>query len=231
MVDFRQRESRFQKINNLLLPVVGVIAGGCALSGLRSGDHYAAFQAVLAIVMFTFPSIITRLFHFPIPQDCRLIYYMFTFGAIVVGSAMYGYSKIPYWDKGLHFLSGILISAVGLILCHMLFHGLPGSPKVRRTMYLLFPFLFNLSVAALWEIYEYMLYILLGIDAVNHLTSGVNDTMQDMIVCFLGGILFTGLLLRAMRKGKNGFLLNICIHFFSVRGQKLDFGENSETDN
>lgn len=78
---------------------------------------------------------------------------------------MYGYSWIPYWDKLLHFFSGILISAVGLIVCHLLFRTLSGARNVRYALYILFPFCFNLSVAALWEIYEYILYILLGIDA------------------------------------------------------------------
>lgn len=222
MTDIMQREKKFQKINIFLLVVMGAIAGYCALLGLRRGDGYAAFQAVLALAMFTLPAIITRLLHFSVPQDCRLVYYIFTFGTVIVGSAMYGYSRIPFWDKLFHFFSGILISAVGLIICHLLFHTLSGAPKIRCTLYTLFPFFFNLSVAALWEVYEYMLYILLGIDAVNNGSSGVHDTMQDIIVCLLGGILFAGSLLRASRKGKYSLILTICTHFFDLRGQKLE---------
>lgn len=220
--DLMQHERKIKKINRLLLAVMGLITAGCGVLGLHRGDNYAAFQAALALFMFTFPSLITRFLHFIIPQDCRLIYYVFTFSTIVVGSAMYGYSHIPYWDKLFHFFSGILISAAGLIVCHLLFHTLSGAQRARRTLYVLFPFFFNLSAAVLWEVYEYMLYILFGIDAVNHLTSGVHDTMQDMIVCLIGGLLFTCSLLRGFHKGKNGYILNICTHFFNLRGQELE---------
>lgn len=222
MSDLMQRERKIKKVNRLLLAVMGLTTAGCAVLALYSGDGYAVFQAALALVMFTFPTLITRYLHFLIPQDCRLIYYAFTFSTIVVGSAMYGYSRIPYWDKIFHFFSGLLISAAGLIVCHLLFHTLSGAQKARRTLYILFPFCFNLSVAVLWEVYEYMLYILFGIDAVNHLTSGVKDTMQDMIVCLFGGLLFTGSLLRSFHKEENGLLLTICTHFFDLRGQRLE---------
>lgn len=222
MSDSIEYENKIKKINIFLLVIMGLTAAGCALRGLYRGDNYAAFQAALALVMFSFPALITRFLHFSIPQDCRLIYYVFTFSTIVVGSAMYGYTRIPYWDKLFHFFSGILISAAGLIVCHLLFYTMSGAQRTRRILYTLFPFLFNLSVAVLWEVYEYLLYILLGIDAVNHLTSGVNDTMQDIIVCLLGGILFTACLLRAFYKGKHGLILNVCTHFFNLHGQKLE---------
>lgn len=222
MTDWTRQEKKFQKINLVLLFVLGMIAVFVAGSGVGRGDGYAAFQAALALAMFSVPALIARLRHFPIPQDCRLLYYVFTFSTIVVGSAMYGYSWIPYWDKLFHFFSGVLISAVGLIVCHLLFQTLTGSQSARSALYILFPFCFNLSVAVLWEVYEYLLYILLGIDAVNHLTSGVHDTMQDLIVCLLGGMLFAGSLWRAFRKSKYGFILNACVHFFDIRGQKLE---------
>lgn len=222
LTDLLQYEKKYRKINQFLLTIMGIIAVCCVAMGLDRGDSYAAFQALLALWMFTLPALITRYGHFSIPQDFRLLYYIFTFSTIVVGSAMYGYSRIPHWDKLFHFFSGILISAVGLILCHLQFHTLSGDKKARCVLYLIVPFIFNLSVAALWEIYEYMLYIFLDIDAVNNMTTGVNDTMQDMIVCAVGGIFFSISLLRAYLKKKCGFILKVCQHFFQFRGQELE---------
>lgn len=216
MSNLMYREKKFQKINLGLLLLLGVVTGYCAMKALNRGDHYAAFQASLALAMYTFPALITHFLHFYIPQDCRLLYFIFTFCTVVVGSAMYGYSRIPYWDKLFHFFSGILISAVGFIVCFLFFHRLSGERRVRYTLYIMFPFLFNLSVAVLWEIYEYLLYILLGIDAVNNLATGVNDTMQDIIVCFLGGTLFTCSVFRSYLSGKHGPVLKICVHFLQL---------------
>lgn len=221
-LDAATREKRFRAVNRPLIAIFALGAGLSAFFALRRGDHYAASQAALALAMFTFPALIARFLRFPIPQDCRFVYATFVFGSIVVGSSLYGYSRIPYWDKLLHFFSGLLICAAGLILCHLLFWRLEGPLFWRRTLYVLFPFLANLAVAALWEMYEYALYIFFGVDAVNTLTSGVNDTMQDMIVCLLGGILFSLLLLRGWRCGKRGFLLKLCAHFFAVRGREME---------
>lgn len=222
MSDLIEQEKKYQNINRWLLILIVLITSACAVLGVYRGDTYAALQSILALLMFTLPALITRFMHFPIPQDCRLLYYIFTFNTIVVGSAMYGYSRIPYWDKLFHFFSGILISAVGLIICHLLFHTLAGAKNAQCILYTVFPFLFNLSAAVLWEVYEYLLYILFNIDAVNNITSGVNDTMQDIIVCILGGIVFTSTLVRAFHKGKCGFIINVCIHFFNLRGQKIE---------
>lgn len=51
--------------------------------------------------------------------------------------------------------------------------------------------------------FEFACLIFLKIDAINHYTQGVYDTMTDMIVCFLGGLVFLTLLTRHERKGKN----------------------------
>lgn len=220
--DAARREKRFSTLNIPLLAVFLLISALSALLALRRGDGYAASQAALAVVMFTFPALIQRLFRFPIPQDCRLIYYVFVFGTVVVGSSFYGYSRIPYWDKIFHFFSGVLICAAGLMVCHLLFWRLDGPLRARRTLYVLFPFLFNLSVAAVWEFYEYALFVFFGVDAVNTLTTGVNDTMQDMLVCFLGGLVFSAILLAGWKRGRRGFLLRVCAHFFAVRGRELE---------
>lgn len=216
------RERKFQKLNRLLLIALVPITGYCAVLGVSRGDNYAAVQAGLALAMYTIPLLITHFLKFLIPQDCRFLYYVFTFCTIVVGSALYGYSRIPYWDKIFHFFSGILISAAGLIVCQMLFGTLAGEKKVHCILYTLFPFLFNLSIAALWEIYEYMLFLLLKIDAVNHLTTGVHDTLQDMIVCLIGGLVFSVSILRAFRQKKLSFLLKVCKHFFEMRREMLE---------
>ncbi len=42
-----------------------------------------------------------------------------------------------------------------------------------------------MMIAFLWECFEFACLIFLNIDAINHYTQGVYDTMTDMIVCFL----------------------------------------------
>lgn len=217
-----KRERRYQKLNFAVIPLYLVAAGGALAGGLLRRDMYAAAQAALGLVMLPIPLLIDRLLHFRIPQDCRLLYYVFVLGTVIVGSSLYGYSRIPYWDKIFHFLSGILISAAGLVVCQLFFHSLDGPRRTRRLLYASFPFFFNLAVAALWEIYEYSLLFFFGIDAVNHLTTGVNDTMQDIVVCLLGGLLFLGAMIWYYQKGKRTMLLGVCFQFFALREKPFE---------
>lgn len=50
--------------------------------------------------------------------------------------------------------------------------------------------LITLSVAVLWECTEFTIDKLLGTDTQKVLTTGVNDTMKDMICALLGAILY-----------------------------------------
>lgn len=215
-----KREARFQKINRVLLIPYCLVSLYALITGAMGRDFYAVAQASLAIVMLFLPPLASRLFHIVIPQDCRMLYLLFVFCTVTVGSALYGYSKIPYWDKVFHFLSGLLISGAGFILCLGLFRELEGPEKKKRILYATFPFFFNLAVAALWEVYEYSLYFFLGIDAVNNLTTGVNDTMQDIIVCFIGGLLFLGSTIRYFHNQKRTLLLGVCFHYFDLLDQQ-----------
>ena len=61
--------------------------------------------------------------------------------------------------------------------------------------------------------------IFLKIDAINHYTQGVYDTMTDMIVCFLGGLIFLFLLTRSERKGKKDPLLHSLETFYKTNLQ------------
>lgn len=211
-----QRERFFRRINLILIPIYSLVGLYAVYSGYRAQNTYVIIQGSLALLMLAGPGLLSLAIHAPVPQDCRMLYYFFVFCTVLVGSAFYGYSRIPYWDKIFHLLSGVLLSAVGLVVCQLVFPGLEGTQKLRGRLASWFVFLWNMTVAVLWEIYEYALLVFLGLDAVNHRTTGVHDTMQDMIVCLVGGLFFLGSLRRYLRQGKRSFLLNTCFHLFAM---------------
>ncbi len=64
----------------------------------------------------------------------------------------------------------------------------PGHCVERKDekLAVLFVFFGSMGVAGLWEISEYCLAPLVGRDLQHVATSGVGDSMQDMIVCLIG---------------------------------------------
>ena len=122
--------------------------------------------------------------------------------AMIIGNTLNGYA-IPCFDKVLHFSSGILICAgITLVYCWLKQQWTEDSRRHYLLKCLSIQGI-NLMIAFLWECFEFACLIFLKIDAINHYTQGVYDTMTDMIVCFLGGLVFLTLLTRHERKGKN----------------------------
>ncbi len=66
----------------------------------------------------------------------------------------------------------------------------------------------TLSVAVCWEFFEYFGNILFGGDAQRVAKTGVNDTMQDMLVAFIGSIIVSIIYYIEEKRKLNGMVKN-----------------------
>ena len=62
-------------------------------------------------------------------------------------------------------------------------------------------------IASFWEFFEYFSDNLFNKDAQNVLTTGVNDTMKDMVAALIGSILFNIMYVYEVKTG-NSILIN-----------------------
>ncbi len=108
-----------------------------------------------------------------------LIYIYFT---QLLGSSC-GLYSLPYYDKLMHFMSGFIFVMIGYIL-------LKPYIQTKKTLYIMINCV-EMSVGFLWEVFEYMGLILFQYDASRHFSTGVHDTMQDMIFSLLAGLIMT----------------------------------------
>lgn len=127
--------------------------------------------------------IIQRIFKIKINELINLIYIIFIFLAHFLGVICELYNYIYWFDKFVHFLSGIITSFAAIYLL----------VKFKKDKNLFFDILsiiaITLMVASLWEIFEYLSGYYFGLDPQKVVLTGVNDTMGDIIVAFLGSIL------------------------------------------
>ena len=114
-----------------------------------------------------------------------------------------------YFDKVVHFVSGILVFTLGLLI----YEGWVKN-KMDDLFKYVFCHLFNLSVAACWEFYEYFILVMFNHDCIRHFTTGVHDSMTDMICACLGGILVTIGMIRARKKGKPSLFESLVSQFY-----------------
>lgn len=172
------------KYINYLLCVVAVIASIYII--ITKDTALGIILKDLSIIL-TIPLLyyIDLLFKIKIDEKIKFIYILFVFSAHFLGATVELYNKIECFDKINHTLSGVLTAYFSLILLNIL-NKYDSKSKLFNVIYMISV---TLAVAAIWEIFEYTANIIFGGDAQRVLLTGVNDTMQDIIVAFLGSIM------------------------------------------
>lgn len=173
-----------KKVSNVL----GLIASlySIYLACTLDLDMYGILIKLTIIPIIFLPTILEKLFSIKVNNSLSFLYTIFIFLAHFLGSVVNLYQKIYWYDSFAHFLSGILVAFVATYLLVIL--------KKYDRKSILFNVLFILGisfmVAGLWETFEFISDKLFSKDAQNVLTTGVDDTMKDMIVACLGTLLY-----------------------------------------
>jgi uncharacterized membrane protein YjdF len=127
------------------------------------------------------------LFKYKLPYEFQLIYLIFIFWAQILGSIADLYNTISWYDNVMHFISGILDSMLAIYI----FNRLVRYNQYNIRFITIFSISFTAAIGVFWEIYEYTVSKITGMDLQNVITSGVNDTMWDLILAIVGSFIFT----------------------------------------
>ena len=102
---------------------------------------------------------------------------------------VWDFYAIDNYDKFLHFISGILIGFLGLVIYIYLSNGNINSEMKPITIFI-FPLIFSIAIAGVWEIWEFSTDQVFGLTA----QWDLEDTMWDIILGSLGGGISSGLI-------------------------------------
>lgn len=175
---------------------------------LRGGEMM--LLGPVSLLFLLIPPLAERLFRMKLGTPLWICVVLFCMLGFNLGTALRWYHRFPGFDKLVHFLSGILFAQIGLCL-----YGRIGGEYDRKTKVLLqvtYAICFAMCIAAVWEIAEYVGFLLTGHDSQNVATTGIHDTMQDMIACLLGSLVLVLGTLRYVRSGK-GLLMRPVLAF------------------
>ncbi len=172
------------KYLNYLLCLVAIIFS-VYLVITRDNQIGLVLKDLSIIFTITSPFIIEKVFNIKMDNKMKFVIILFIFAAHFLGATAEVYNKISWYDKFVHTLSGCLTAYLSLFLLFLL----NKYNSYDRKYNVIFMIMFSLAIAASWEMFEYTANILFGGDAQRVALTGVNDTMQDIIVAFLGSIL------------------------------------------
>ena len=163
------------------------------LTGIRClvDPGYSKYGGFLAGLFLPFiPNIVEKVFKCKFAFRIELLYYAFIFVALDMGICMDLYKTVPYFDKTVHFCSGVFSALVGRYA--LVYFKVNKSPKLFKAMFIMF---FSIAIAVLWEFFEFGCDKLLGQSMQQLISIGVDDTMFDLICATvgagLGGYLLT----------------------------------------
>lgn len=164
---------------------------------VRSDYTLSLVQCALAVVVMFIPSMLQKRFCIAIPNYMYVLYFVFLYCAVYLGEIRNFYFIFPQWDAMLHTFSGAMLGALGFSLVSILNDQKLIPMSLSPFFLALFALCFAVFCGVLWEIYEYTLDGILGLNmqkfALEDGTAlagrlALEDTMEDLIVDTLGAL-------------------------------------------
>lgn len=146
--------------------------------------NYDKIGGILAGFVLPFlPEIFGCLFKTKFSVRIELAYYIFIFLSLDLGICLYWYETVPYYDKFVHMLSGVFSAVIAYYV--LLYFGAKYTHKGFRRLFII---CFSLAVAVCWEFFEFFCDKVLGQHMQELIQHGVDDTMWDLIMAFIGSL-------------------------------------------
>ena len=133
------------------------------------------------------------------------------------GTYLRAYDVISWWDLFLHGLSAFVVGLGGLVILRLCDPELMTFKNQKYGLISIMIFFTIASSAVFWEIFEFVGDTFFGTNAQ---LESLRDTMEDMLICVIIGIIFSFWIYRSLRKGKNNFVTKQMNEFMLLNKDK-----------
>ncbi|GCF95438.1 hypothetical protein NRIC_33290 [Enterococcus florum] len=154
-------------------------------------------ECLAGIALIFLPEIVQRLFRLAIPEKIVYFYWFFLVISVFLGTSLHMISRIAFWDKILHAVSPMVLTALGYGLIGLLMK----EADIRKTspwLFLLFGFAFAGLCGVFWEFWEFLCDTVADMNLQRYATSNghllvgraaLMDTMGDLLTNTVGAFL------------------------------------------
>ncbi|MFK7878260.1 hypothetical protein [Roseobacter sp.] len=143
-----------------------------------------AFVSFATLALSLLPPLLAARWSLRLPLPFLLFTTLFFFASIFLGEAFDFYERLWWWDIALHGLSAVGFGLTGFLFVFMLFEGDRFAAPPSAIAFI--SFCVAMTVGAIWEVFEFAMDLSFGL---NMQKSGLDDTMGDLIVDALGGLI------------------------------------------
>lgn len=150
----RKRIAGIKKRNLFYYCMILIVGLSLAVSCIRR-DMEHIFLCILALALFSVPTILKNRFKLNIPLFLETMVVAFILCGIVLGEVENFFIRVKYWDTILHTVNGFLCAAISLSLVTLL----NKQEKILFRLSPVFLFLvavsFSMMIGVLWEFFEF----------------------------------------------------------------------------
>lgn len=155
-----------------------------AIASAVEGRWPMTFVALATLGLSIAPVVLANRLDITLPIPFVAAVTLFVVAAIFMGEAFDFYERVWWWDLALHASSAIGFGLVGFVFVLMMFEGdrFAAPPWAMCLM----AFGLAVTVGTTWEIFEFLMDRWFGFDMQK---SGLQDTMEDLMVDVAGAVL------------------------------------------
>lgn len=176
-----------KKINYILTMITILITVYLIIKKLLIGNYSAIISNILYLLLLLLPAILNKKTKIKLPEVFILIYYIYIILTILIGVELKLIEKTLWYDKITHFYFGILAAATAILILKKK----KKESSKNNTINILFIIGFVLLLAVCWEFGEFFLDKLFHMNNQRWKQTGVDDTMIDLLVAFIGSIIIS----------------------------------------
>ena len=174
---------------------------GAALYGLFTQSWNMVFLSGVVFVLTLLPFFLESWTDLRLPRSFIGAVTAFIVGTIFLGEVGDFYERFWWWDIFMHTGSAIGFGMIGTVVMLIFVRG--DRLKAPALLLASMAFAFAVSIGALWEIFEFAMDQLFGL---NMQKDGLFDTMTDLIVDSIGALIGAGAGYWYLKRGGTGFL-------------------------
>ncbi|MBR6961151.1 DUF2238 domain-containing protein [Candidatus Saccharibacteria bacterium] len=152
--------------------------------------NYNKWGGVIAGLALPFlPPVVEKVYKSHISFRIQLVYYVFLFISLDLGICLDWYKTAPFFDKIVHFGSGVLSALVGYYA--LVYFKVMKNPRGFKILFIVS---LCMLVAVGWECFEFCCDKFLGQHMQQLVSVGVDDTMFDLLAAAAGSIIGAALM-------------------------------------
>lgn len=174
-----------------------------------------AFTGAFVFTLTFVPAILERQLSLYLPVEFTLITTAFLYASFVLGEVRDFYLRFWWWDLMLHSLSALMIGIIGFLMVYVFY--MTNRVIIAPIYVAIITLCLSVTTGTLWEIFEFSMDWFFQF---NMQKSGLVDTMTDLMVNAVGGLLAAILGYLYVRNG-DSLIVDRLVRYIVTRNPRL----------